>query len=383
MPSDTLVPGAERALRLVELLLERSEGWTPQELLIELDLSRSSLFALLKAFKSLGCVEQSGPRGRYVAGPRLNAWRAPKPFSNQNLLAAFYQEAETASARAAREGAPRETLALALPTAARGLQIAAQVESPAQVRAALGERLTDAELPSAAQVLDPSPPREIAARGYAAHRGGEIASLALPLCRDGRTPEAALVLAAPAFRWEPGALEAAYLAGLREMAARLSHRMGAPFYAPYQSGIEGPLQSASSMEGPAIGEFLQGPYPARLACVRPDGRPHVIPVWQEWNGEHFSVIAWRGSQWSDYVLANPSVSLTVDEPWMPLRRVVVSGTASPLDLSAAEMERLLERVTRRYLGRAAVPGFAAQVRGAFCIQPETMRGWQGLLQGER
>src|SRR5574338_449443 len=98
MANENIAPAAERSLRLIELLLERPEGWTPQELLLELDLSRSSLFVLLRAFKTMGCIEQSGKRGRYVVGPRLNAMRAPKPFSNQGLLAAFYQEAEAAAA---------------------------------------------------------------------------------------------------------------------------------------------------------------------------------------------------------------------------------------------------------------------------------------------
>ena len=386
MVSENIVPAAERSLRLVELLLKRPEGWTPQELLLEMDLSRSSLFVLLRAFKTLGCVEQAGKRGRYIAGPRLNAWRAPQPFSNQDLLAAFYQEAEVAFTQVSGQAGkdiPRETLALVLPTGGSSLQIAAQVEGSATVRVTYADQMTTAELPSAAQVLDPHPAEQVARHGYSFVEIEETISMALPLCRDGRTPEAALLLAAPAFRWDAQRMKNIYLDSLREMAARLSHRMGAPFYAPYRVNHDQPIQSASSMAAKEIGDFLKGPYPARLACIRPDGKPHVIPVWQEWDGENFAIIAWRGSQWADYVLANPSVSLTVDEPWMPLRRVVVSGCASPLDASSEEIDRLLQRVTRRYLGHSAASGLSGQVRGAFRIQPETMRGWQGLLQGER
>ena len=116
---------------------------------------------------------------------------------------------------------------------------------------------------------------------------------------------------------------------------------------------------------------------------RPDGRPHVIPVWQEWQAGDFTVIAWRGSQWAGYLTGNPNVSLTVDEPWAPLRRVVVQGSASALELSPAEIERLLQRMTRRYLGRSAAPGLARQVERAFRIHPDTLRGWQGLIQEQR
>jgi len=69
---------------------------------------------------------------------------------------------------------------------------------------------------------------------------------------------------------------------------------------------------------------------AGLATASPDGQPHVVPVWQEWDGKHFYVIAWQGSLWAEYVLANPSISLTIDEPWPPLRRVLAHGRALPL-----------------------------------------------------
>ncbi len=158
------------------------------------------------------------------------------------------------------------------------------------------------------------------------------------------------------------------------MAARLSYRLGAPFYAPYRAEPQPELHPAGPLDDAAIGTFLQGPWAARLACLRPDGRPHVIPVWQEWDGEAFSVIAWQGSQWADYVLHNPNVSLTVDEPWPPLRRVVSRGQAVPVEESA-DLAPLLSRLARRYLGQ---PLPAGRVLRAFRIRPETLRGWQGI-----
>ena len=34
-----------------------------------------------------------------------------------------------------------------------------------------------------------------------------------------------------------------------------------------------------------IDEFLAMPIIARIATVKPDGAPHVAPVWQLWDGE--------------------------------------------------------------------------------------------------
>ena len=89
------------------------------------------------------------------------------------------------------------------------------------------------------------------------------------------------------------------------MAAHLSYRLGAPLYAPYHAQPRDRLQSTAALSAAEITAFLRGPYAASLACVRPDGRPHVIPVWQEWDGHEFFVIAWQGSQWADHILVNP------------------------------------------------------------------------------
>ena len=44
MPVDSSISTVDRTLRLVELLLSHPDGLTPQELLLHLDISRSSLF---------------------------------------------------------------------------------------------------------------------------------------------------------------------------------------------------------------------------------------------------------------------------------------------------------------------------------------------------
>jgi hypothetical protein len=382
MSQEPVIPTAERTLRLIELLLSRPEGWTPQELLLELDLSRSGLFALLRALKTLGYVDQPDRRGRYTAGPRLNAWRAPQPPTGQDLLSAFFQEAGPTNRRDPQRP-PRETLALVLPaenSPQSGFQITAQVESSLQVRSAYITGQVIEHLAAAAQVLTDTPPAEVSAGGYALadDRAAGAIHLALPVCRDGRSPDAALLLSAPAFRWTAEGLRDAFLDELREMAAHLSYRLGAPYYAPYRLEPREGLHSTALLNAEEITAFLRGPYTASLACIRPDGRPHVIPVWQEWDGKQFILIAWQGSQWAAYVEANPHVSLTIDEPWIPLRRVVVSGRAQTQELPPADLERLLARMTRRYLGRPPAPGLVKQVQRAYTICPESMRGWQGL-----
>lgn len=394
MSSDPLVPTAERTIRLIELFLSKDEGWTPHELLIQMDVSRSTLFLLLRTLKRLGYIEQAGKRGRYLPGPRLQALRASHSPSSQDLLTAFYQEA--ANWIDATNNSLTETLALALPAAGskqrtnddyiRPCLIVAQVESSAQVRSAFTTGQVYQEIQAAGQVLSSEPGVELQRQAYCLSRDAETLNLALPVCRDGIFAEAALLVSAPAFRWSPEMFIIEYLEPLRSMAAHLSYRLGAPFYRPYQSQTHADLPGTMPMDQKELAGFLRGPWSASLACIRPDGKPHVVPVWQEWDGEYFYVIAWRGSQWADYVQNNPHVSLTIDEPWAPLNRVVAQGHALALDETqegSPQLELLLQRMARRYLGQPAPSGLINQVERAFRIRPKPLRGWRGMPGGTK
>ncbi len=211
----------------------------------------------------------------------------------------------------------------------------------------------------------------------------DVVELALPICPDGYHPEAALLVSAPRF---PGAEEhiLACLPDLRQAAARLSYRLGAQVYAPYSGKPTNPLGPTRSLDEAEIREFLSGPWAARLACLRPDGAPHVVPVWHEWDGTRFLVIAWQGSRWGEYLRQNPQISLTVDEPWPPLRRVSVNGQAELISEAASVdlLPGLLERLSQRYLGRSGTAGFTNQPASLFRIQPERLRGWRGLEAAE-
>ncbi|MCC6147812.1 MAG: helix-turn-helix domain-containing protein [Anaerolineaceae bacterium] len=365
------VPAAERTLQIIELILGNPEGITLQELLASLDISRSSLFLLLNTLKQQGYAEQSEQRGRYRPGPRLQAWRGSNRVSSQEIIPAFYQEAGRTACT--------ETLALAAETHG-GALILAQVESPQSVRAVLKTGLVAPMGQTAAgAVFSSPPPEEVRRRGYALRRDGDVIELALPVCRDGIHPDYALLFVAPAYR-DPDQKVDDALALLREMAARLSYRLGAAAYAPFHENAENETPAATPLGKEEMEEFLKGPWPARLACVRPDGSPHVVPVWQEWDGQDFHILAWKGSRWADYILGKPSVSLSVDETWPPLRRVTARGSAAPVQepVSSKRLRPLLNRLYRRYLGQSAPANAEEQIEWIFRITPLGLKGWKGL-----
>ena len=377
MSEDSLTPSVRRTIEVLEALLAHPQGLTLQQLLAAVDGSRSSVFLMLSTLKSLGYVEQSERRGRYRAGARLLAWRVAAPATfNADLLKAFYAEAEAAQLQ--------ETLALATPLPGGEVQVIGQVEGRAGVRSVFadGQRLS---AQSAAGALFCTVIAEaIRTQQYSLAQRGDAIDVACPVCRDGVAPVAALLMSAPVHRWATDDGQP-LLALLSAMAARLSYRLGATGYAPWRTDAQAEMAHMAEMDAAAIDAMLAAPWMARLACVGRNGAPHVIPVWHEWDRTQrvFHILAWRGSRWAEYLRGNPQVSITVDEPWPPLRRVSARGVATPLyDGGDLRLKHLLARLSRRYLGRNAVDTLAPQVEGSFVIAPQSLRGWQGLLTGD-
>lgn len=334
MSKETDSPSVERALFLLETLLEQPQGADIPDLLSRVDVSRSSLFVLLNTLKTLGYVEQAEKRGRYRAGPRLLAWQGGSSLlPAADLLTAFYHEAEASELD--------ETLALFVPVSEGEALVLGQAEGQREVRSVFGTGQRLPEFSAAGQVFQSPVSTEIQSQGFCLSERGDALDVAFPICRDGISPNAALVLSAPAFRWDESAAERT-LPTLREMSARLSYRLGAPSYSPWRPETQTELGETLPLNETQLSALLKAPWAARLACIRPDGAPHVVPVWHEWDGEAFHVLAWKGSRWGDYLASNPQVSLTVDEPFVPFRRVSVKGTAQPeFDAADPRLSRLL------------------------------------------
>ena len=168
---------------------------------------------MLQTLKVLGYVEQSHIRGRYRPGPRLLAWRRAGTEDPQELLTAFHQEAASSNLD--------ETLALAISNPPYIL-VLSQVESSHRVRTAFEpNQQIDPDETAAGAVLTPSPAEAVRSMGTHLKVGPDSMELAIPICKDGHTPTAALLLSAPKFRHSIEEM-LAFVDPLRQMAARLS-----------------------------------------------------------------------------------------------------------------------------------------------------------------
>ena len=89
---------------------------------------------------------------------------------------------------------------------------------------------------------------------------------------------------------------------------------------------------------------------AKLATVRPDGRPHIAPVWYDLDDDGSLVFnTGESTVKGRNMRQEPRVSLCVDDDRPPFSFVVVEGVAEISD-DVVEVRRWAARLGGRYMG---------------------------------
>jgi len=101
-----------------------------------------------------------------------------------------------------------------------------------------------------------------------------------------------------------------------------------------------------------LGEFLSRPLIARFATVTKTGKPHVVPVWFDWDGTHLWVTLDRRSQKYRNMLSNPYCAVTIDETWGGLRfiGVIFEGRVELIDQPEDWARDFVRKVYTKYMG---------------------------------
>ncbi len=379
------VPAAERTLNILEALSSAPDGLSATELLERLDdMSRSGLFALLNTLKARSYIEQSDGRSKYQLGSALWALLPQKSLGLEPLITAFTTEmaqidlAETAVLLWLNRS---ETVLLAQREGINRVRAVYRLGQRDEAANSPGGRLLLAGLPNQA-AQQTAVFNQFRSEGAATQETAETLDIACPICADGVQPIAALQLSLPLFRSQPKTV-AALKKQVQQAASRISFRLGAGVYQPYGWAVGEPIGPNRALSQAEIEQFLHGPWSARLACVRADGTPHVLPLWYEWDGRSFWVAASPGAQWKQVVDETGRVSLTIDEPWPPLRRAFVVGQAHTVAADAVPggLAGLRQRLAVRYLGQGAdQQPELCQIEGWTAVQitPQRLTGQQGL-----
>jgi hypothetical protein len=105
-------------------------------------------------------------------------------------------------------------------------------------------------------------------------------------------------------------------------------------------------------------DFVRG-LPARtakLAVVRADGSPHVVPVWIDLDGEDVVLTCGRDTVKGRAIRRDGRVSLCLDDERPPFHFVTIAGRARIQD-DPDEVLRWASRIGGRYMGAARAEEF--------------------------
>jgi Pyridoxamine 5'-phosphate oxidase len=115
-----------------------------------------------------------------------------------------------------------------------------------------------------------------------------------------------------------------------------------------------------------------------LATTRPDGRPHVTPLWGVWLEGAFYCDGHPRTRWARNIAANPAVCLHLENG---SDVVILEGVAEDVTTDVALGERIIAAWMAKYGRLAPDPAGSGMVR----VRPEVGRGWShdSLKDGAR
>jgi PPOX class probable F420-dependent enzyme len=122
---------------------------------------------------------------------------------------------------------------------------------------------------------------------------------------------------------------------------------------------------------PDVSAFLAKPNPAVVGTVRPDGSPHTMATWYDWEDGRVLLNMEDSRVRLDYIRANPRISLTVLEDGNWYHHVTLIGTVVSIE-EDPEMHDI-DRLSLRYTGRA----YPKRDRARFSawMVPEQWHAW--------
>ncbi|MCH7624691.1 MAG: PPOX class F420-dependent oxidoreductase [Chloroflexi bacterium] len=128
-----------------------------------------------------------------------------------------------------------------------------------------------------------------------------------------------------------------------------------------------------------IEDYLSKPHIADLATVRPDGSPHVAPVWFLYEDGVVKVLAETSSVKVKNLKNEPRVSVSIATDQQPYEYVIVNGVA---EVSGGDISDILRRISVHYQGpeegeRYAEKTLRELVLCLITIRPSKLIGWSG------
>jgi hypothetical protein len=120
----------------------------------------------------------------------------------------------------------------------------------------------------------------------------------------------------------------------------------------YDASVSGPLSRAE------LEEFLAGKWLIKIAVLKEDGWPYVVPVWYHWDGESFYAVGRKRSEWVHDLVREPRCAICIEEKEIPPdggnRKVLAQCTAEvvegPVVAEGSRWVAVANQMALRYVG---------------------------------
>lgn len=134
-----------------------------------------------------------------------------------------------------------------------------------------------------------------------------------------------------------------------------------------------------------IDRMLRGEPVVWLSSVRPDGRPHLVPIWFSWDGEAILIASKPHARKVVNLRHNPIVMLALGEPEDDFDVGMIEGVAELLDAPSRDV--LPARHLAKYRDRMAAIGlgpdeFLVTYSQVIRIRPTRFLPWHGRTARE-
>lgn len=141
-------------------------------------------------------------------------------------------------------------------------------------------------------------------------------------------------------------------------AAAVSYVGGRPPRTDVATRTEGDRGMPTPMNDQQVLDFLAAGAPtAHLATVRPDGRPHAVPVWFVVDGAELVFVTHSSSVKARNLSRTGYAAVSVDDPRPPFSFATVEGPVA-LSTDLEEVRHWGEIGAARYLGAEAAAAYA-------------------------
>lgn len=126
-------------------------------------------------------------------------------------------------------------------------------------------------------------------------------------------------------------------------------------------------------------KFLSGPHIAKVATVRADGSPSLVPVWYEWDGQACYLVIRQKANWVRNIKHEPRVTVLLHNDNPPYQKVIIEGVARIVGDKLSDWIEIGKKMVKRYYGPSAgisyLEGSIDQPRFTVKITPTKITTW--------